>query len=1190
MGNTTKKSQNFTIAGTASVTLAGHNDLNNKPEYDSVYYVDINVAEIEKIDSITAVIDLNTAHLWETAGIAAAEGFTATASVNKYANTVTVKVTRTGDCDLTGAQTLVSIPSRIYSWRDTSIYSAAEIFATGLCPVVPYDAKVVKGSVTFADGAYDGYVGAFGGSISVVTNLDDNKVAWHSHTVEGLEDKAATCTADGYTGRTYCAGCGSVIAWGTKAAATGHSYDFVDGILKCTCGKLFTGVHTDGKAYVDGLVVSDGWVNDSYYKDGVMLTGVQKVPAPGSTDEFYYDFGENGECNNKAKYSGIFQDGELYRYSYLGVLTSGWQMIDGEWYYFSSSTMAAARGSLAVGGVNFEFEENGKLVTGVWVNAFNGYRYYYGPNYYIKEWQEIDGQWYYFKDGLRLTGYQRVKNRGDVIHYSWHDFGEDGVSRGKLNGIHLVNGRYCYLEEGIAIKKCLFELDGNYYFADTDGYLVVNKRFYAYHSNCDLPAETYVFGEDGRMLGASAEGEIVEIDGVLYFYQNGRPTVAGLIKIGEDYYFADVGGKIATEKTYVWKTNDLMAMTTYAFGEDGKMLGTNSNGTIVEENGALVYYKNGIATAAGLMLRDGCYYYAGANGIIAKGGQSVDKTNDLLPKNTYYFDEDGKMLGIQIVDGQPVLGVIVDGVYYETGKPTAAGLIEHDGYFYFADVNGKIGTGRTYVWKTNDLLGLVLDTYTFSAEGKLYGVKIVDGETVIGEIVEASDGLCYYANGKAEAAGLIELNGNYYFVDVKGKVATGKYYVWKTNGLLPANNYYFDESGKMLGVAVENDTVVAGEIVLVNGVPYYYENGRPTVAGLVEVDGYYYFADVGGKIVTTRSYVWRGNGILPEDTYDFAKDGKLLGMRRENGEVVVGEIVHKNGQILYYQKGKAETAGLIVDNGNYYFVDTHGVVATGKSYVWRTNGLLPEDNYYFDETGRMYGIKVVDGQVATGEIVNVNGTNYYYANGRPTPAGLVEVDGYFYFADVGGKIVSGKNYVWKPNGIVSKDTYNFHEDGRMMGIRLEEGRIVSGEIVTIDDQMYYYSNGQAETAGLIELDGYYYFVDVKGEVATGRCYVWMTNGIIPEQTCYFDESGKMAGLKVVDGQTVVGEIIEIDGVRYYYKNGAGVREGIVQIDGYYYFADIGGKLVVNQRYYVWKGNGILAEESYTFDELGRIIG
>ena len=82
----------------------------------------------------------------------------------------------------------------------------------------------------------------------------------------------------------------------------------------------------------------------------------------------------------------------------------------------------------------------------------------------------------------------------------------------------------------------------------------------------------------------------------------------------------------------------------------------------------------------------------------------------------------------------------------------------------------------------------------------------------------------------------------------------------------------------------------------------------------------------------------------------------------------------------------------------------------------------------------------------------------------------------------------------------------------------------------------------------------------------------------------------MFGLKVVDGKKVVGEIAEYNGELYYYENGKGVQAGLLYIDGYYYFASTNGKLIVNQRYYVWKTNDLLLETSYTFNERGQIIG
>ena len=73
-------------------------------------------------------------------------------------------------------------------------------------------------------------------------------------------------------------------------------------LLACECGQTFTGIWEDGKEYIEGVAIADGWIGDSYYKDGEKLKGVQLV------DEYYYDFGENGVCENKVKFTGLFYD------------------------------------------------------------------------------------------------------------------------------------------------------------------------------------------------------------------------------------------------------------------------------------------------------------------------------------------------------------------------------------------------------------------------------------------------------------------------------------------------------------------------------------------------------------------------------------------------------------------------------------------------------------------------------------------------------------------------------------------------------------------------------------------------------------------------------------------------------------------------------------------------------------------
>ena len=57
----------------------------------------------------------------------------------------------------------------------------------------------------------------------------------------------------------------------------------------------------------------------------------------------------------------------------------------------------------------------------------------------------------------------------------------------------------------------------------------------------------------------------------------------------------------------------------------------------------------------------------------------------------------------------------------------------------------------------------------------------------------------YYQDGLRTYAGLIEINGSYYYVRTSGEVVHGqKYWITKTNGLMAEGGYTFADDGKMI--------------------------------------------------------------------------------------------------------------------------------------------------------------------------------------------------------------------------------------------------------------------------------------------------------------------------------------------------------------------------------------------------------
>ena len=68
---------------------------------------------------------------------------------------------------------------------------------------------------------------------------------------------------------------------------------------------------------------------------------------------------------------------------------------------------------------------------------------------------------------------------------------------------------------------------------------------------------------------------------------------------------------------------------------------------IVNEDGELYYYVNGVKTYAGLIKIDGDYYYVNSScKVITNQRYWVSKTNDLLPATFYNFGADGKMQSV----------------------------------------------------------------------------------------------------------------------------------------------------------------------------------------------------------------------------------------------------------------------------------------------------------------------------------------------------------------------------------------------------------------------------------------------------------------------------------------------------------------------------------------------------------------
>ena len=591
-----------------------------------------------------------------------------------------------------------------------------------------------------------------------------------------LEDKAAVDAAqDAYdalsdSAKTY-------VALAEKLAAAQEAiYNLENPPVEGTWAKTLFGV----RFYIGDEYFEEGWLtvdgNDYYFENGYRYEGIRMVQ-----DGTYrwFNFGEDGICSAEIIADGFYTDAYGMSYVENGVAVNGLKEIEGKYYYFAEG-YAKNNGTYE----GLYFEEDYAAFSGI-VDVDGTATLYINGAAAAKGLYEVDGAVYYADwGGVLRTGKVYVSEtycNGLVEANKDYNFGEDGKL---LSGVVYKDGVPTLYVNGNTTSKGVYEVNGDIYFADWGGVLLTGK-VYVSETFCNGVLDgnkEYTFGADGKLLNG-----VVDKDGVLTLYVNGNTTAKGVFEVNGDIYFADWGGVLNTDGVYYVSNtfcNDVLeGGKEYTFGADGKLM----NGAY-DVNGVLTLYVNGVTTAKGLFEVNGDIYFADWGGVLNTDGvYYVSNTfcNDVLPGNVNYtFGADGKLLnGAYDVDG--VLTLYVNGV------TTSKGVFEVNGDIYYADWGGVLNVDGTYFVSETYCNGILAGgaNYTFGADG-----KILNG------FVTTEEGIYYYENGNIPAAGIIEVDGDYYCVGEDGKLLTnGTYYVTNGNGYTIEMEYVFDETGKIIG-------------------------------------------------------------------------------------------------------------------------------------------------------------------------------------------------------------------------------------------------------------------------------------------------------------------------------------------------------------------------------------------------------
>ena len=233
--------------------------------------------------------------------------------------------------------------------------------------------------------------------------------------------------------------------------------------------------------------------------------------------------------------------GGVYTFDWAGHLCmyDGVTMVNGAPRYYKNAQLMMGKGLTKIGDEIIYVRTNGDLAVGT---------------YYITTVTEELAD--LFHEGQKLT------------------FDANGYLEEIKNGIVNVDGMLYYFDNNsIMYDAGLMEVDGGWIYVRSNGALATGT-YWITNTNGLMEADFYEFDENGYMIVADEINGVVEENGSLYYYVNGKMQKAiGLVQLEDgSYIYVRTGGELAVGSYWITNHNDLLPEAAYDFGADGRLV------------------------------------------------------------------------------------------------------------------------------------------------------------------------------------------------------------------------------------------------------------------------------------------------------------------------------------------------------------------------------------------------------------------------------------------------------------------------------------------------------------------------------------------------------------------------------------------------------------------------------------------